>query len=248
MTLKIEYAGLTDRGRVREQNEDNWAAYPAQGLFIVSDGMGGEAAGEVASQIVVETLPGMLLKKMQSPATRKTAKKQLRSVLAELSDCVLNETRYKPGLAGMGATAVVAWFRAPQMLIAHMGDSRAYLCRAGTLQQLTTDHSIVQLLIATGEINAKEAKTHPARAQITRYVGMSGGALPEAQSIEICDGDRLLLCSDGLTGMQSDEEILAVLNQNLSAAETCERLINAANEAGGRDNITVVILSVSDEV
>jgi len=241
MTIKLKYAGLTDRGRVREHNEDNWAADPAQGLFIVSDGMGGAAAGEVASKIVVETLPALLQQKMPAKPTNRL----LRSVLAELSDRVLNETRYKPRLSGMGATIVMLWFQAQQIFIAHMGDSRIYRHRAGALQQLTTDHSLMQLLLSSGEINAEEAKTHPARGKITRYVGMTGGAIPEAQTLEIRENDQFLLCSDGLTGMLSDEEILAVLNQKLSTAETCKRLITAANEAGGEDNITVVIVSVS---
>ena len=246
MTIRVMHGGLTDQGLVRKQNEDNWAVDPGQGLFIVSDGMGGAFAGALASKIVVETLPVLLKKKMQGipDMAMPDAAERLIAAIAELSDHVQTETKGEPGLAGMGATVVVALVRLPQVLIGHMGDSRAYLLRGGRLEQLTTDHSIMQLLIDQGEITPEEALAHPSRGQLTRAVGMEGEALPEVRAITLEPGDRLLLCTDGLTGMVSDEIISAILNRDLSPADMCKQLIAAANRAGGNDNITAVIINM----
>ena len=238
----IAYAGLTDCGRVREHNEDNWFGGPEQGLFIVSDGMGGQAAGEVASKIVVETLPELIRQRLKGidDLAARDAKKRIVSAISDLSNQVRNESRKRPGLAGMGATVVLVLIRESLALIAHMGDSRAYLFRGGRLEQLTKDHSIVQLLIDSGEITPEEAATHPARGKITRCVGMQGEPIPEARCLELETGDRLLLCSDGLTGMVSDAEITGVLRTDNAPEIVCQSLVEAANARGGEDNVTVV--------
>jgi len=246
VTLLIEHAGLTDRGLVREENEDNWSAVLDQGLFIVSDGMGGHFGGAVASKIVVEALPELLRKRMagiEDLAGSKAAKR-VEGVLAELSVQVREQTRGEPGLEGMGATVVLAMVRGYQALIAHMGDSRAYLLRAGRLRQLTKDHSIVQLLVDAGEITSQEALTHPARGQVTRSVGMEGEALPEVDHLDLEPGDRLLLCTDGLTGMLGDREIEAILCGGGSPKDACRQLVDAANGAGGKDNVTALVLNI----
>ena len=239
----IAYAGLTDRGRVREQNEDNWFGDPDQGLFVVSDGMGGHAAGEVASKIVVETLPRLLRQRMKGSKdlSNPGASRGIVSAISELSNQVRDESKNRPGLAGMGATVVIALIRDAHALIAHMGDSRAYLFKDGRLEQFTKDHSIIQLLIDSGEITPEEAVTHPARGKITRYVGMQGEPIPEARFLELEPGDRLLLCSDGLTGMVSDSEITNVLRAATAPEITCQSLVEAANAVGGEDNITAVV-------
>lgn len=242
----LTYAGLTDRGRAREQNEDRWWADPEQGLYLVADGLGGQMAGGLAAQVVVETLPPLLRRRLPGPAdlTAPEAGERVRAVLAQVSSQLREQSQGQPGLEGMGATVVLALIRDSQALIAHLGDSRAYLWRRRRLKRLTTDHSVAQLLLDSGEITPAEAPTHPARGQLTRFVGMPGEALPDVQLQALAPGDRLLLCSDGLTGMVSERDVLAILNRTLPLEATCQRLVQAANAAGGKDNITVVIVSV----
>jgi protein phosphatase len=244
--LQLTYAGLTDRGQVRPGNEDAWGADPALGLFVVSDGMGGRAAGGRAARIVVETLPVLLRRQMRKvvEVTHPEATRRLLAAIAALSAQIRSGSKGHPGLDGMGATVVLALIRGAHALIAHLGDSRAYLVRQEHLEQLTTDHSLVQLLLACGELTPNEMAWHPARGQVTRYVGMEGDALPEAHVLSLCPGDSLLLCSDGLTDMVSAAELLAILGERCSPKVTCSRLIAAAKAAGGADNVTVLIVSV----
>jgi protein phosphatase len=174
MILTVQYAGLTDVGRVRQTNEDNWTANPEQRLFIVADGMGGEFAGALASKVVVKTLPSLIrqhFEKLESlPKGR--AKRRMAKAIATLSIQIRQQTQSEPGLEGMGSTVVCALVRGSQVLIAHMGDSRAYQLRAGRLKQLTKDHSLVELLVSSGDITPEEAATHPARGRLTRNVGI----------------------------------------------------------------------------
>ncbi len=243
--MKINYAGLSDPGLVRERNEDRWYASARQGLFLVTDGMGGEHAGALASKIVVEVLPPLLregLRGIESLANPK-AREHLLAAVAELSEKVRSESQGRPGLDGMGATVVLALIRRRQALIGHLGDSRAYLLRQGRLQQLTRDHSLVQSLIDCGELTPEQAAVHPGRGQLTRHIGMRGEALPEARWLELSAGDLLLLCSDGLSGPVSEVEMLRLFRQRLPLEITCQRLIEAALAAGGVDNITSLIVS-----
>ncbi len=245
MKLTVRYAGLTDVGRVRRTNEDNWTADPEQGLFVLADGMGGESAGELASKAVVMALPGLVrqcLGAMESLPKRR-APRQMKKAIATLSTQLRRVTQSEPGLEGMGSTVVCALARGDQALVAHMGDSRAYRLRAGLLKRLTRDHSLVRLLLDSGDITSEEAATHPARGRLTRSVGMQGQPLPEARLLRLKPGDLLLLCTDGLTGMLSDQRIQSMLNESASLETHCQRLVAAANEAGGGDNVTVVLMS-----
>ena len=243
---RLKYAGLTDIGRVRQENQDHWAAAPAHGLFVVSDGMGGEAAGSLASRVVVEGLLPLVRREMKGIAdlAPPEAETRLLGALATLSGQVAKQTWHEPGLDGMGATVVLALIRDLQALVAYLGDSRAYLLRNGTLGQLTHDHSIVQLLLDTGEITPEGAANHPERGRLTRFVGMPGEALPEAQRLTLYPADRLLLCTDGLSGMLTDAQLAEILSEAAPPEEACQRLVSAANEAGGLDNITVLAVDV----
>lgn len=246
----LTHAALTDTGRVRVENQDRWFADDKQGLFIVSDGVGGHSAGGLAAHIVVRILPPLLRKRMdriEDLATKK-AGIQLKAALAESSRSVRDATRGKAGLAGMGATIVLALVRENEALVAHLGDSRAYLFRGGRLEQLTRDHSIIQELLNSGEITAEQAATHPARGHLSQCVGMPGEAMPAVRCVELQAGDRLLLCTDGLTGMLSDDELVSILKRKLTAKQACKQLIATANRAGGRDNITALLLAVSKRV
>ncbi len=243
---ELNYAGLSDAGRVRSQNEDRWLADPELGLFIVADGMGGEAAGALAAEIVVETLPRLLrhhLSDLTSVADPQSTT-QLREMLTELSSHLRAESQGQLGLDGMGSTVVLALFRGQHVLIGHLGDSRAYLLREEQLEQLTQDHSLIQLLLEHGEITTEEAVHHPARGQLTRNVGMEGDAIPVVRLVDLRANDRLLLCSDGLTGMLSDEQLVALLNPRSAPEVVCRNLVSTANELGGKDNITAVVIDV----
>ena len=246
MTLKTCHAGLTHVGRARENNQDRWFADRRAGLYLVADGMGGGPAGELAAQVVADTLPALVERRLPAGADLAAPETQeaLLAAIGELSDRLYQESRQQPGLSGMGSTVVLGLLRGAQALVAHLGDSRAYLLRDGRLERLTQDHSIVELLLETGDIQPEEVAGHPARGQLTRFVGMPGEPLPEARLLELRAGDRLLLCSDGLSGMVSDEQLREILGQGKWPRGACRKLINAANRAGGRDNVTAVVVDL----
>jgi len=237
-------AGLTNVGKVRDNNEDAYVVDSDHGFFVVSDGMGGAQAGEIASRVVTTVLPVMILarlNRLRNPGSR-AIRYWLRQDILRLSQQLHAEADKKTAVRGTGATVVLGLLRENRAHIAHMGDSRAYLFREDHLSQLTDDHSIVAMLVRGGEITAEEAKTHPARGQITRFVGMEAIVYPDIRTFPLKAGDRLLLCSDGLTGMVSDENIASILRTTPAPRQACELLVGAANEAGGKDNITVVVI------
>ena len=249
MKLTVLYSGLNDLGHVRKTNEDSWFADPEQGLFIVADGMGGEFAGALASKAVVATLPQLVRQSFETIEGLPYGKtrRRMAKTLATLSSQLLRQTQDEPGLAGMGSTIVCALVRSDRVLVAHMGDSRAYRLRAGRLKQLTVDHTLVHVLLQAGEITPEEGAMHPARGRLTRSVGMEGEPLPQTRLLKFRPGDLLMLCSDGLTGMLSDNQILSILKEPTPLEMQCHRLVDAANEAGGKDNITVLLLYLAGE-
>jgi protein phosphatase len=239
--------GMSDKGRVRENNEDNLFYDEKQGLFIVSDGMGGHQAGEVASRIVVSVLPPMIEKLAagikESTQSKEPYQRVLRDAILQLSQDLRDESKGQAGLQGMGATVVVVWVLDQRAHMAYMGDSRIYLLRKGRLTQVSNDHSVVALLLRHRQITEEEAKDHPARGRLSRYVGMEGDTFSDQRTIVMFEGDRLLLCSDGLTGMVSDDHIEKVLREYQDPDKACKVLIRMANEAGGKDNITAIIIN-----
>jgi len=240
----VRVACATDVGRVRRSNEDNYLVALEHNMFIVSDGMGGQLAGEVASKIVVTVLPHVIAQRLAGlhiPSIQ-MVERALRDAIVELSQKLRAETAVRPDLKGMGATVALVWLRGTLAHLAHMGDSRIYLLRRGRLTKMTEDHSVVALLLKHGELTPEETRVHPARGRLSRFVGMEGEVYPDVQTLSLRGGDRLLLCSDGLTGMVTDDEIAQLLAANPDPADACHALVTTANAAGGEDNVTAVVV------
>lgn len=234
---EVRFAAATDTGKVRDRNEDRWAADQGLGLFVVSDGMGGAAHGELAAQIVVDTLPGYVKRHAFGSAPCEV----LSAALAELSDRLYRRSA-SAGVTGATATVVAAVVHENYCVIGYLGDSRAYLLRDGRLSCLTTDHTVAQALLERGEIDAAELDHHPARNRLTRYAGMEPPARPDVIPLELMPFDRILLCTDGISGEVGIEDIQAGLSRGASPGDVCNVLLQAANDAGGHDNMTALII------
>lgn len=230
---------LTDPGKRRKTNEDAIFADPGTAVFVVADGLGGHPGGDVASRLAVRQIGEILRGKEMNEAPEE----QVRAAIARAGDLVLERATVDPGLRGMGTTVVVVFIPANgPFLVAHVGDSRAYLLRDERIEVLTRDHSVVQVLLDTGSITAEVARHHPQRNVITRFLGRPEGAVPDLCTVERRPGDRLLLCSDGLTNMLADPEIETVLNRFKEPMRCCRELVNRANDRGGLDNISVIVI------
>jgi PPM family protein phosphatase len=237
MLRVVEQYAVTDTGRQRRANEDSLLARSP--LFVVADGMGGAQAGEVASRIAVESFqPGV-----------EGAQPELElAALAHSANARIYELSHvNAAQAGMGTTLTAVYVGEHEVAIAHVGDSRAYCLRDGVLLRLTDDHSLVDELMRQGRLTPEEAVEHPQRSVITRALGPEGTVDVDTRSVHARAGDVYLLCSDGLTTMLSEDEIAALLRENQLLRDAGEALVAAANAAGGRDNITVVLLRL-DEV
>jgi PPM family protein phosphatase len=238
--LHFEFGTESDQGKVRPSNEDSFVADPQMNLYLVADGMGGHAAGEIASKIaataVQEVVAGQLVQDMPLAEVLQSA--------AELANQRIYESqRETPEYTGMGSTLTALAFRNNHYYIAHVGDSRAYLLRNGNLNQLTEDHSYVWPLFEKGIIKKSELSTHPCKNLITRAVGTHPQVSVDIQQGSIQAEDVYLLCSDGLTDAVQDESIRAILSEkDKSAHEMGRTLVDAANAAGGPDNVTVVVV------
>jgi serine/threonine protein phosphatase PrpC len=233
--VKIEVGSATDIGRVRERNEDSVLVSPP--LYVVADGMGGHRGGQVASQVALEAMEGLATEGRGSLADH------VRRANRAVWDRSVEDER----LSGMGTTLTAAQIDGASALIAHVGDSRAYLLHGGSLQQLTTDHTLVARMVKSGEITEAEAEVHPHKNVLTRALGTDEEVEVDEDSIALVDGDRLLLCSDGLTGMVTEDQIQAILENSDQPQQAADRLVKAANRAGGIDNITVVVLDAIGE-
>lgn len=240
MSLRIaEHAERSDTGRVRSANEDSFLARPP--LFVVADGMGGANAGEVASRTAIDGFAGGL------PAGSGPSDRLVEAVLAANSaihrDAGSNESR-----RGMGTTVTAALVGDGSVDIAHVGDSRAYLIRGGSIERLTRDHTLVDELVRQGRLTEEEAATHPQRSIITRALGPEPDVEVDSTSHQLEEGDVLLLCSDGLTGMVPDPVLLSTVEESRNLSVAARSLVRKANEAGGRDNITVVLVRMAAAV
>jgi PPM family protein phosphatase len=234
-------AGRTDVGRVREANED--AYFVGESIVAVADGMGGHLAGEVASATALEPVQALDGRVFEDGPAALSA---LRDAVVQANATVSKMAHDEPTYRGMGTTLTVAMLEGRRLHLAHVGDSRAYLLRGDRFSQLTDDHTLVQHLVDEGQITREEAAVHPQRSIITRAIGVSPEIDVDALSIELDPGDQLLLCSDGLTGVLEDEAIARELRAGHETEATLTRLIEAANEGGGPDNVTAVLLRYGD--
>lgn len=231
---ELNFGSRTDIGSVRKHNEDSLIVAPP--LFAVADGMGGHAAGEVASEIAVNTLA-------ENAPTHADAEALSEAVIAANRE-VIEAALDGRGREGMGTTMTAAILEGERLVIAQVGDSRAYLIHNGELQQLTHDHSLVADMIEAGQLTTEEARTHPNRSVITRALGSDPNMLADIYEINVEAGDRLLLCSDGLSSMINDDDIKEILLRWGDAQRCANVLVNQAIAAGGHDNVTVIVADV----
>lgn len=237
MSFRADHAGSrSDTGCVREHNEDSVIVKPP--LYAVADGMGGHAAGGVASEIAVDILA--------ENALSITSAQDLIDTVRNINRSIIDAARSGTGRPGMGTTLTAAVLDGTRILLAQVGDSRAYLLHKHSLQQLTRDHSYVGELLAGGHISKSEAASHPKRSVITRALGSDLKTEADIYELEAVAGDRLLLCSDGLYGMVSDEDIANILIAELDPQAACDRLIASAREGGGHDNISAIVVDISE--
>jgi PPM family protein phosphatase len=234
------FAG-TDVGRARSGNEDSY--FCGRTVFAVADGLGGHQGGEVASAAAVEPLAALDGRELADPAE---AAEALTAAIREANSAILDRAAGDPGLWGMGTTVTAAALAGDRHLqLAHVGDSRAYLLRDGSLEQLTTDHTVVAELVRRGRLTPAQAAIHPERSILTRAVGLDPRIpVDTPEPVELRDGDQVLLSSDGLTEAVDDDQIAELLSSQDNGNAACQALIDAANAAGGPDNITVVLLRV----
>ncbi len=230
--MRVVVGVATDIGRVRERNEDSYLVEPP--LYAVADGMGGARGGAVASSLALDKVEEQF----------RIGKAPLGELIRLANRAVFERSISDRKVSGMGTTLTAATIDDRGAHLAHVGDSRAYLLRAGSLRQLTDDHTLVNRMVKAGEITLQEAGVHPHRNVLTRSIGTEPEVVVDEDDVPLIDGDRLLLCSDGLTGMVTEPQIQAILETTPDPQEAADRLVKAANSAGGIDNITVVILDI----
>lgn len=242
--MRFSCAARTDVGVVRSGNEDSYLMSSERGLFVVADGMGGHAAGEVASEMAARIIAeefrparGMSDEELMS---------QLVAAIRAANESIFHRTLSEHDKRGMGTTATVLNLLPRRYLIGQVGDSRAYLLRGGVLTQLTKDHSYVQEQVDAGRLTPEEARVHPYANVITRCVGSSSDVVPDIYVGTLDVGDLLLLASDGLTGMLDDEDVREIMTSGLNLEDMVDALIVAANHRGGLDNVTTILVRIEE--
>jgi protein phosphatase len=268
-SLAVRAFGRTDPGRVRPDNEDHFLvadlsrtlrvrqtslpqAATQQGhsrghVLLVADGMGGHAAGEVASALTVETVEAFVMELLRRFSNLQASDEygvlaDLRQAVRQADARIAEEAALHPELAGMGTTLTMAFASGSRLFVIHAGDSRCYLLRSGELLRLTADHTIVAEMVDRGELSPEQARHHPHRHVVTNVLGGgTPGVRIDVERVGLEEGDVLLLCTDGLTDMLDDRRIMAVLAAESDPETACARLVAEANEAGGRDNVTAVV-------
>jgi serine/threonine protein phosphatase PrpC len=254
--VRIASGGVTDVGRVRANNEDCFQIVAPLNLFVLSDGMGGEAHGEIASAMAVETVVKHCLEADANPAAEVIGEvqpnwsartKHLATAVRLANANIFKSAEENPDQHGMGATLTAVWIDGAKLSVAHVGDSRAYLLRGGSLLQLTRDHSLVAEQVRRGILTAAEAEESDMQSVLLRALGAQAEIEVDAEEHTLFPRDVLLLCSDGLTRMVTEPEIAGTLQAETDPARAAEKLIALANERGGPDNITVVIVRLEKD-
>ncbi len=254
MTLRIRACGLSDVGRSRAVNEDSFVIESGLGLFLVADGMGGHGHGDVASRLAVDTIRASLRRDRDDSGWRAVLRRlagrpprlgpeSLRRAFVLANERLLQAVDEEQALAGMGTTVVAFLAVDSRAAVAHVGDSRAYRLRGGQLDLLTHDHTWVAEQVTAGNLSEDQARVHPFKSVVTRALGGEREVTVELLEVDVVPGDLYLLCSDGLTGMLSDEQIHRRLLGSDSLASLCAGLVADANQSGGRDNITALALA-----
>ena len=242
--MMFEFFSATDTGRARSNNEDSVAVDEPTSLIVLADGMGGYNAGEVASGMATSFLKselGRWLGEAADGASDLEVRRAMDICVDNANRAIFNAANSNPQYAGMGTTLVVGVFRGTHLLMGHVGDSRAYRLRASRLVQITRDHSLLQEQIDAGLISREQAAYSANKNLVTRAVGVEDAVLMETHLHEVLPGDTYLLCSDGLSDMLDDQKISELLSANPQLPEAATALVNAANHAGGKDNISVVL-------
>jgi protein phosphatase len=238
--MSRRFIAVTDPGLVRPYNQDNYYLDSQGRFFVVADGMGGHAGGQEASRIAAEKFKSYLEEYWESPLS---SEELLQKAFHEANEEILKDQSAHPERADMGTTAVVVIFRKNQPWCAHIGDSRLYRLRDQILEQISEDHTWVARAVQAGELSKEEAKVHPWRHVLSQCLGRKDILGIDVQPIDVQPGDRLLICSDGLTEEVSDELILSLLQEKSDLEEAARILVEEAKRAGGSDNITIVLVS-----
>ncbi len=236
----MEIAALTDIGKHRKRNEDNVRAGECENFAyaVVADGMGGHKAGEVASEMAVQIIEKELLENEQ---TEESLINNIKGAYIDANSKIFKHAEENQKVLGMGTTAVLAVIYKGKLYIANVGDSRAYMIKKGEISQISKDHSYVQKLVDSGVITKEQAMNHPKRNYITRAMGTEEGIKADV-FVKDYRGETVLLCSDGLSGLVTDKEISDIVRESESLADAAKKLVEAANQKGGTDNITVALL------
>ncbi len=248
MGLSLNIGKCTLLGNYRENNEDSIEVkpFPDMTVSIVADGMGGQAAGEIASKRAIEVVPRELRKNAPQAGNADQVKAVVRKAIVQANEEIMAMGALDRDLRNMGTTIVSAiWRKGNEMFIAGVGDSRAYLIRDNKIEQLTIDHSLAQALVENKTISAAEAREHRFRNVLWKYLGTKEvGEGPEVKAIPICTGDRFLLCTDGLSGVVSDEQLLEFIQQHPDVQECADGLGQLALDQGSRDNVSCIVIEV----
>lgn len=245
--MKFKASALTDVGRRRSQNEDYFCIDESLGLFIVADGMGGHASGEVASKMATELVRDAIEQAKEgeapSPASGSGAE-NMAEAIRFANRMVFDTARDNPQHKGMGTTIVAVLIEGERMTVAHVGDSRVYLVRGNCVEQLTDDHALLAEQVREGLISQEEADQSDMKNIITRSIGITPEVEADLNEMSLSNGDRLVLCSDGVTSLLDEDDFNSIVTAGGMPEETCKQLVNRANELGGTDNITIITIDI----